>query len=165
MLYNLPFDVLALSPIAIHGMRLAAQQVLVPLCMRWINRDTVLCCLLPYLERGWHCDTHAGANVPRAVDPALAPTSAPPGARLQSRRGDVNCVVRSIARRSLIDGALVDILTNAGPSPTSLLLLAGSQCVTHPPGYGYLVFADVRLVYVLSDQWKLHSIPGPPRLV
>ena len=77
----------------------------------------------------------------------------------------MNCVVRSIARRSLIDGVLVDIFTSAGPSPTSLRPLAGSQCVTHPPGYGYLVFADARLVYTLSDQWKLHPIPAPPRLV
>ena len=89
----------------------------------------------------------------------------PPCTLYQSREDDVDCVVRSIAKRSLFDGALADICTSAGPSPTSLCLLAGSQCVTRPPGYGYLVFADARLVHALSDQWKLHSMSGLPRLV
>jgi hypothetical protein len=89
----------------------------------------------------------------------------PPCTLYQSREDDVGCVVRSIAKRSLFDGALADICTSAGPSPTSLCLLAGSQCVTRPPGYGYSVFADARLVHALSDQWKLHSMSGLPRLV
>jgi hypothetical protein len=100
------------------------------------------------------------SRLARAGHPALCVLAC------QSRGGDVpTSVVRSIAKRSLLGGALADICTSAGPSPTSLCLLAGSRCVTRPPGYGYSVFADARLVHALSDQWKLHSIPGLPRLV
>ena len=42
-----------------------------------------------------------------------------------------------------------------------LLVRARSQCVTRPPSYGYLIFADARLVYALSDKFKLHSILWP----
>ena len=60
------------------------------------------------------------------------------------------CVVRSVAGSSLSGGALADILTSAGLSPTCAL--TGSQCMPRPKCYGYLVFADARLVYALLDE-------------
>ena len=49
---------------------------------------------------------------------------------------------------SLCDSALADIL--ATPSSTSQRSHR-LAVVTRPPGYGYLVLADARLVYALSD--------------
>jgi hypothetical protein len=93
--------------------------------------------------------------------PALATMHFVPAC--QSRGGDVNCVVRSIARRSLFYGALLaEIFTSAG---RVLLVRARSQCVTRLQGYRYLIFANARLVYALSDQCKLHSILGLPQTV
>jgi len=76
---------------------------------------------------------------------------------------DVACVVLSVVRGSLFDGALADILTSAEPSPTGRRSHR-LTVVTRPPDYGYLVFADARLVYTLSDWWKLYTIPGPLQL-
>ena len=81
----------------------------------------------------------------------------------QSRGGDVDCVVRSIAGRSLFAGALPAEEKRA--RGRVLLVRARSQCVTRPPGYGYLIFADARLVCALSDKCKLHSMLGLPQTV
>jgi hypothetical protein len=81
----------------------------------------------------------------------------------QSRGGDVNCMVRSIARRSLFDGALLAEEKRA--QGRVLLVRARSQCVTRPSSYGYLIFADARLVCALSDKCKLHSMLGLPQTV
>ena len=69
----------------------------------------------------------------------------------QEARVDVTCVVRSVVRGSLFDGALADILTSASPSPTGQRSHRVAV-VTRPPGYGYLVFADARHVYNLLDE-------------
>jgi hypothetical protein len=49
---------------------------------------------------------------------------------------DVACVVQSVARGSLFDGALADILTSAEPSPTGRRSHR-LAVVMRPPGYGY----------------------------
>jgi hypothetical protein len=64
---------------------------------------------------------------------------------------DVACVVQSVVRGSLFDGALADILTSAEPSPTGQRSHR-LTVVMRPPGYGYLVFADARHVYSLLDE-------------
>ena len=77
------------------------------------------------------------------------------------------CVVRSFARRSLSGGALADTLTFE-PGAESYLYAPAHRLAVHDASTRLrlhnLVFADARLVYALSDQWKLHTIPGPPQL-
>jgi hypothetical protein len=51
----------------IHGMGLGAQQVLVPLCMRWGDRGTVLPRPLQHLQMSTTSGIFTRVLVPRAV--------------------------------------------------------------------------------------------------
>ena len=72
---------------------------------------------------------------------------------------DVACVVQSVARGSLFDGALADILTSAGLSPTQSTLLharsrdASTRLRLLSICRRYTRIHSVRLVEAIHDSW------------
>jgi len=108
----------------------------------------------------WSVHNHRAATGPRrCARSRLAQATMHCVPACKATEVDVACVVRSVARGSLFDGALADILTSAGPSPTQSTL---SQAHSRDASTRLRLFSicgrstrirSARLVEATHDSW------------